>query len=225
MSGSWGRAALVMASIWLAFQSIPAWSHPHVWADMRSQLQVADDGKITGVRVEWVLDKAYAKDALDGLDANNDGIYEPDELARLTEENLKALADYNYFVVFRFNGEVQKNGIAKDGNQTYNAPDGRLTLTFTVPLEAPLDPKAGEVKLKVYDPEFFIDFEYVKDHPLLISRKLADGCTAKLLPTPSDASIEQTRQLLSTKGKDWKPENNEDFGGMFAQATVVECAK
>lgn len=216
------RVALVMVlSLWPA----AAWAHPHVWADMRSQLQVADDGTITGVRVEWTTDKAYARDALDGLDANHDGIYEPEELARLTEENLKALADYNYFVVFRFNNEVQKNGVAKDGNQTYNPADGRLTLTFTVPLLTPLDPKAGEVKLKVYDPEFFIDFEYVKDRPLLISKALAEGCKAKLLPTPSDAQIEQTKQVLATKGRDWKPENNEDFGAMFAQATVVECAK
>ena len=216
---------LVGAGAGVLVQSVVVWSHPHVWADMRSQLQIADDGTVTGVRVEWVLDKAYARDALDGLDANHDGIYEPDELARLTEENLKALSGYDYFVAFRFNGEVQKNGVAKDGNQTYNPADGRLTLTFTVPLQTPLDPKAGEVKLKVYDPEFFIDFEYVKEHPLLISKKLPEGCNAKLLPTPSDASIEQTRQLLSTKSKDWKPENNEDFGGMFAQATVVECAK
>jgi ABC-type uncharacterized transport system substrate-binding protein len=216
---------LVLAWFGLTVQTVSGWSHPHVWASMRSQLLVSEDGKITGVRVEWVLDKAYARDALDGLDANNDGIYEPEELARLTEENLKALADYNYFVVFRFNDEVQKNGIAMDGNQTFNTADGRLTLTFTVPLEKPLDPKAGEVRLKVYDPEFFIDFEYESERPLLISRKLPEGCTAKLLPTPSDASIEQTRQLLSTKGKDWKPENNEDFGAMFAQATVVDCGK
>jgi ABC-type uncharacterized transport system substrate-binding protein len=215
----------LVASLGLCAQALPGWSHPHVWANMRSQLLVGEDEKITGVRVEWVLDKAYARDALDGLDTNHDGIYEPDELARLTEENLKALADYDYFVVFRFNSEAQKNGVAKDGNQTFNAADGRLTLTFTVPLLTPLDPKAGEVRLKVYDPEFFIDFEYEAERPLLISRKLPDGCTAKLLPTPSDASIEQTRQLLSTKGKDWKPENNEDFGAMFAQATVVDCAK
>ena len=215
----------LMAIVFLIAGMSQAWSHPHVWADMRSQLQVAEDGTITGVRVEWTTDKAYAKDALDGLDTNNDGIYEPEELARLTEENLNALAGYDYFVVFRYNGEVQKNGIAKDGNQTYNTADGRLTLTFTVPLLQPLDPTKGEIKLKVYDPEFFIDFEYVKQHPLLISRKLSEGCTAKLLPIPSDASIEQTRQVLSTKGRDWKPENNEDFGSLFAQAAVVDCGK
>jgi ABC-type uncharacterized transport system substrate-binding protein len=216
---------LIAASLWLLAGVSGAWAHPHVWADMRSQLVVAEDGTITGVRVEWTLDKAYAKDALDGFPTQPDRNYAPEELVRLTEENLKALSDYNYFVVFRYNGEVQKNGVAKDGIQTYNVKDGRLTLTFTVPLLTPLDPKAGEVKLKVYDPEFFIDFEYVRERPLLISRTLAEGCKAKLLPPPSDASIEQTRQVLSTKGRDWKPENNEDFGGMFAQAAIVECGK
>ncbi len=218
-------SGMALALLGLMFGARDALAHPHVWADMRSQLQVADDGTITGVRVEWMLDTAYTKDALDGFPTLPDGNYAPEELVRLTEENLKALAEYNYFVAFRYNGEVQKNGTAKDGINTYNPASGRLTLTFTVPLLTPLDPHKGEVKLKVYDPEFFIDFEYVKEHPLLISRKLPDGCNAKLMPIPSDASIDQTRQMLGSKGRDWKPENNEDFGGMFAQAAVVECPK
>ena len=203
----------------------PVAAHPHVWADMSSQLQISDDGKITGVRVQWTTDKVCAKDALSGMDTNGDGIYEPEELAKLTEENLSALSEYDYFVSFRFNGEKQKNGKAMDGNQTYNPKDGRLTLLFTLPLETPLDPHQGAVQLKVYDPEFFIDFEYVKERPLVISKRLAGGCSAKLMPIPSDTTVDQTKQMLSTKGKDWKPDNNEDFGSMFAQAALVECAQ
>lgn len=201
----------------------PLQAHPHVWSDMSSQLLISDDGKITGVRVEWTTDQNYAKDALDGMDTNNDGIYEPEELAKLTEENLSALSEYEYFVFFRFNGTKQKTGKAIDGKQIYNPKDGRLTLDFTVPLEAPLDPRLGEVQLKIYDPEFFIDFEYVKERPLFISKKLPEGCSAKLLPIPSDNALDQTKQMLATKGKDWKPVNDEDFGGMFAQAAVVRC--
>jgi hypothetical protein len=29
--------------------------------------------------------------------------------------------------------------------------------------------------------------------------------------------------MLSTKPADWKPENGEDFGGLFAQAMTVKC--
>ena len=175
--------------------------------------------------MQWTTDKVYAKDALSGMDTNNDGIYEPEGLARLTQENLSALSEYDYFVSFRFNGEKQKNGTAVDGNQIYNPSDGRLTLLFTLPLLTPLDPHQGTVQLKGYDPEFFIDFEYVKVTPLVISKRLSAGCSAKLMPIPSDTSVDQTKLMLSTKGKDWKPENNEDFGSLFAQAGIVECAK
>jgi hypothetical protein len=42
-------------------------------------------------------------------------------------------------------------------------------------------------------------------------------------PVPSDEELEQTRLMLSTKAKDWKPENNEDFGAMFAQPVHINC--
>jgi ABC-type uncharacterized transport system substrate-binding protein len=187
-------------------------------------IMLSADDMVTGVRVEWTTDPVYAKDALDGLDTNNDGIYEPDELARLTAENLDALASYDYFVSFRYNGDVQKNGKATDGTQTYNAKDGRLTLLFTVPLLTPLDPHKGEIRLKVYDPEYFIDFEYVKKTPLLVSHAMKPGCTANLMELPADPMAAQTKTLLATKGKDWKPENEEDFGSLFAQPVVVSCA-
>lgn len=215
------RAALAVLCV--VAGALPASAHPHVWADMRSQLVVSDDGLISGVRVQWTTDKTYALDALDGFKKSADGTYDAQEMARLTQENLSALADYNYFVNFRFNGEKQKIGSAVDGAQTYNPADGRLTLLFTVPLQTPLDPHQGKVELKVYDPEFFIDFEYVSDKPLLISKVLPQGCNAALLPVPGDAALTQTKQMLSTKGKDWKPDNNEDFGSMFAQGAEVKC--
>jgi hypothetical protein len=30
--------------------------------------------------------------------------------------------------------------------------------------------------------------------------------------------------MLSSKGKDWKPDSNEDFGAMFAQPVSIDCA-
>ena len=204
---------------------VGALAHPHVWADMRSELLINDAGLITGARVEWTTDKAYAKDALGIFKKLPDGGYGAEDLAKLTEENLSALADYGYFINFRFNGEKQKIGKAQDGLQTYNPVTGRLTLLFSVPLLEPLDPANGQVQLKVYDPEFFIDFEYVAQKPLLISKPLRAGCVAKLLPIPSDTQIDQTKAMLATKGRDWKPENEEDFGSMFAQATEVTCTQ
>lgn len=200
------------------------WAHPHVWADMRSQLVISDAGLVTGVRVQWTTDKVYAQDALDGFKSKPDGSYDSADLEKLTAENLDALSGYGYFIFFRLNGEVQKIAKPVDGLQTFNVKEGRLTLLFTVPLETPLDPHSGAITLKIYDPEFFIDFEYVTDKPLLISKALAEGCKAELKPANTDAQINQTKQMLSTKDKAWKPENGEDFGGLFAQPVEVKCA-
>ena len=200
-----------------------AFAHPHVWADMRSQLVIGDDGTIQGVTVQWTTDKTYALDALDGFKPDADGNYSAEDLAKLTAENLDALKDYGWFIFFRFNGELKEIGTPTEGRQTYNPKDGRLTLYFTAPLKEPLDPRKGTVDLKVYDPEFFIDFEYVDDKPLLINKALAPGCTADLLPIVGDAGLQQTKDMLATKDKNWKPENGEDFGAMFAQAAEVKC--
>ena len=207
----------------LFLQAAPSYAHPHVWADMHSQLVISDTGLVTGVRVQWTTDKVYAKDALDGFTAKPDGSYDAADLTKLTAENLDALSGYGYFIFFRLNGEVQKIGKPIDGLQTYNVKDGRLTLLFTMPLETPLDPHQGAVTLKVYDPEFFIDFEYVADKPLLISKPLPLGCKAELKSVNPDAAMNQTKQMLSTKDKNWKPDNGEDFGGLFAQPVEVKC--
>ncbi|MEO9168903.1 MAG: DUF1007 family protein [Aestuariivirga sp.] len=200
-----------------------ALAHPHVWTDMRSQFIVSDDGLITGVRVEWKTDKAYAADALDGFAVNPDKTYAAEDLKKLTDENLSALADYGYFVFFRFNGEKQPIGKAFDGLQTFNPKDGRLTLLFSVSLEKPLDPHQGKVTLKVYDPEYFIDFGYVDAKPILISKVLPTGCSATLLPVPKDSQTEDTRLMLASKDKAWKPDQAEDYGGLFAQPVEVKC--
>ena len=214
--------------LWLFFlalvPSATCFAHPHVWADMRSQLVISDTGLVTGVRVQWTTDKVYAKDALDGFKPKPDGSYDAADLEKLTAENLDALSGYGYFIFFRINGELQKIGKPVDGLQTYDVKEGRLTLLFTVPLEAPLDPHSAAVTLKIYDPEFFIDFEYVTDKPLLISKALPPGCKAELKPANTDAQIDQTKQMLSTKDKTWKPENGEDFGGLFARPVEVKCA-
>jgi len=199
-------------------------AHPHVWSDMRSQLIISDEGLVTGVRVQWTTDKAYARTALDGFTKNAEGNYSAEDMQKLTEENLSALEDYGYFIFFRFNNEKQKIGKAGEGQQIFNPKDGRLTLNFSVPLETPLDPHKGKVTLKIYDPEFFIAFDYVGDKPLLISRPLPAGCSAELSPIPKDTKLEETRLMLSSKDKNWKPSDAEDFGGLFAQPVEVKCA-
>ena len=215
-----GRNQYIVMAALLACAS-EAQAHPHVWIDMQSSIVFTDEGLIKGVDVEWTFDDGYAQMALDGLDLDGDGIYSQDELAPLTKENISSLKDYEYFTVMRVNGEQQKIGEVTDSGQIYS--NNKLSLHFQVPLEKPVDPKTSEFMVKIYDPEFFIAMDYVKDDPVDVVGKLPQSCKLVVKPVPTDAELDQTRTMLSTKGKDWKPDTNEDFGAMFAQAVLIEC--
>ncbi len=188
---------------------------------MRSDVVFDAAGKVIAVNLTWTFDDGYAQMALDGLDANGDGVYSQDELDPLTKENIASLKDYDFFTVMRFNGEKQEHGPVVEFGQIY--ANEKLELHFQVPLKTPLDPKKGEFQLKVYDPEFFIAMDYVQDDPVAVVGNMPDGCKLVVKPVPTDAEIDATRDMLSTKGTDWKPENNEDFGALFAQPVLIQC--
>ena len=212
---------IVMAAMMAPFLATGARAHPHVWIEMQSDVVFTDDGLIKGVDLEWTFDDAYTQMALEGLDVDGDGLYSQDELAPLTKENIESLKDYEYFTVMRANGEQQKIGPITDYGQIWS--NNKLTLHLQVPLVRPIDPRKEEFMLKVYDPEFFIDLEYPADDAVDVTGKIPPSCKLVVKPVPTDAELDQTRTMLSSKGTDWKPESAEDFGAMFAQAVSIAC--
>lgn len=188
---------------------------------MRSDLVFNDQGLVTAMNLAWTFDDGYAQMALDGLDTNGDGVYSQDELAQLTQENIGSLKDYDFFTVIRFNGQKQRLGQVTEFGQIHS--NGRLQLYFQVPLATPLDPTKGEIVAKVYDPDFFIAIDYVKDDPVTAIGAIPQNCEIVLKPVPTNAEVEQTRAMLATKDRDWKPDTEEDFGALFAQPVTVQC--
>jgi ABC-type uncharacterized transport system substrate-binding protein len=200
---------------------LPATAHPHVWVEMESSVVTNAQGFVDAVALQWTFDEAYAQAALEGLDADGDGAYSEAELEPLTKENVASLKEYDYFMVVRQNAEKLALKDVTEFSQV--CTDGRLKLLFKVPLTAPADPKSGEVMIKVYDPEFFVAFDYVKETPVSVFGTLPQGCAMELKPLKTDAEAEETLAMLAAKGKEWKPEQEEDFGAMFAQPLVVAC--
>lgn len=196
-------------------------AHPHVWIEMHSDVVVNTQGHVTGINIEWTFDDAYAQMAIDGLDTNSDGTYSSAELAQLTKENMASLKDYDYFAHPKANGQPVAIGAPTDYGQIYS--NNKLKLYFTVPLATPVDPRKSEFYYRIYDPEFFIAMDYVKDDPVSVIGALPQGCKLDVKPIVADVQTEETRQMLSTKGKDWQPPTEEDFGAMFAQPVHVAC--
>jgi ABC-type uncharacterized transport system substrate-binding protein len=171
--------------------------------------------------MDWTFDDAYTKLAIDGLDTNGDGVISDDELATLTKNNLTVLKDYDYFTVARFDGKKLALADVTDYGQIYSS--NKLEMHFHLPLQQPVDPQRGQLSVKIYDPDFFVDLEYEKNDPFEVLGNIPPSCKAVLKPTPTSAELDQTRAMLASKGTDWKPENGEDFGAMFAQALEIQC--
>ena len=89
----------------------PASAHPHVWVSVETTV-IYDNQTITGLRQRWLFDEFYSSMAIQGLDANGDGIYDRSELAELAKVNIEGLKEFDYFT------------FAKLGNQplAFDAP-------------------------------------------------------------------------------------------------------
>jgi ABC-type uncharacterized transport system substrate-binding protein len=199
----------------------PAQAHPHLWATMRTAVIANDTGLVKAVGIEWTFDETYTQYALEGLDTDNDGTFSDAEIKPLTDENIKSLAESQYFTYLKQNGTALAFGPVTEYSQALNTD--KLTLSFIVPLVTPADPKSGELDLKVYDPDFFIAFDYVQDSPTRLQGTLATGCSMELKPLPTAEELDATRSMLAEKPQDWKPEEPTDFGSMFAQSLVTKC--
>jgi ABC-type uncharacterized transport system substrate-binding protein len=210
-----------LALLSLALLPGAAFAHPHLFATMETAVMASGDGKVSGLRIRWNFDEVYTQFSVEGLDLNNNGTYEPEELKPLTDENVKALVESNYFTVAKQAGTALPLGTVTVYGQ--DMIDGKLSLWFELPFASPVDPKAGAVETRIYDPDFYIAFDYMPERPPVLEGKLADGCSMELKPLPTTEELDQMRTMLSDKPQDWKPDQPTDFGTMFSQPLVISC--
>ncbi len=196
-------------------------AHPHLFATVQSTLMAAPDGKITGLRIRWNFDETYTQFSLEGLDINQNGTFESEEIKPLTDENIKSLLESKYFTMAKFNDQELPQGPVTVYGQ--DMIEEKLSLWFELPFATAIDPKSGHFEARIYDPDFFIGFDYLPDKPPTLEGALPTGCAMTLLPLLSNEELDATREALADKPQDWKPEQPTDFGAMFAQALVVRC--
>ena len=199
----------------------PAAAHPHVWIELRSDVVIGQDSKITAINLEWRFDQAYNEVALEGLDTDGDGTYSQKEIEPLTKENMESLKEWDYFTAIKVDGKKAEFGAITEYGQVWS--EKGLALHFTVPLKTPVDPRSQSLVYRVYDPTFFIAIDYPKDDPVTVIGAMPAGCALEIKPVVSDAELAKTQTMLAEKGKDWTPAPEEDFGAMFAQPVSVVC--
>jgi ABC-type uncharacterized transport system substrate-binding protein len=216
-----GRSFFVSAIMVLA--AVPeARAHPHVFIEMTSDVVFNDAGQINAINVEWVFDPDYSSMATEGLDTNKDGMLSTDELEPLAKENIDNLKEWSYFVYGRLNGEKLKWADVTDYGQIMG-DDGRLRMHFVVPFAKPVDPRTSEFIYRIYDPTFYIAIDFVGKEPVEALGSKPPSCQIEVRQPPDPNDTQDTKTMLSTKGKDWTPDQEDDFGIMFARPVAVVC--
>ncbi len=193
-----------------------AQAHPHVWVTMHSEVLFAPDGSVTGVRHAWSFDDMFSAFATQGYESKVKGQFTREELEPLAKVNVESLKEYDYFTYAMADGKKVK---MKDPLPGYylDYTNQILTLHFTIPLAKPV--KVKELKLDIYDPTIFVDFEFPKKDPVEMVGA-PKGC---LLDTvlPREMTYAEGKALSNIPAD--QPNVSMAIGAEFANKILVHC--
>jgi ABC-type uncharacterized transport system substrate-binding protein len=204
-----------VSACWLA-AATPAAAHPHVWVTMSSELVYAPDGAVTGVRHAWTFDDMFSAFAVQGLELKTKDTPTREELAPLAKINAESLKEFDYFTYATVDGKTAKlTDPLPDYYLSYD--DARLTLHFTLPFETPA--KAKELRVEVYDPSIFVDFEFVKEKPVQLVGA-PKGCLLDVVP-PREMTWAEGKALSQIPAD--QKNTTMTWGAQFANKILVHC--
>jgi ABC-type uncharacterized transport system substrate-binding protein len=130
-------------------------AHPHVWVVARTELVFDDANRLAAIRDTWTFDEAYSAFMTMNLAPNHEGKPDQDKLNELAKTNLDSVAEFGFFTHGRANGKPLVFAEPEAPAQTFS--NGRLNLTFTLPLRTPIAPPKVMV-MTIDDPSFFVAF-------------------------------------------------------------------
>jgi ABC-type uncharacterized transport system substrate-binding protein len=207
---------LAAAALALLAQGFAAQAHPHVWVTMATELVYAPDGTVTGVRHAWTFDDMFSAFAVQGLELKTKDTPTREELAPLAKINAESLKEFDYFTYATVDGKTVKlTDPLPDYYLSYD--DARLTLHFTLPFETPA--KAKELRVEVYDPSIFVDFEFVKEKPVQLVGA-PKGCLLDVVP-PREMTWAEGKALSQIPAD--QKNTTMTWGAQFANKILVHC--
>ena len=214
------QCALFAALAMVAFGAPKtAVAHPHVWVTVKTVVLYNAQKAITGFRHKWEFDEYYSAFAIQGLDKNNDGKYDRNELAPLADVNISSLKEFDYFTFPKVAGKLVDREPPKDYWLEYDGT--KLTLYFTLPLKTPIPAdKVKDFTFAEFDPTYFVDFALAKDHPIILSAA-PPGC----IPVVKAPAADTAQTTVSNLGESFF--NNADaarsLAEQYAQFVTITC--
>jgi len=194
-------------------------AHPHVLVDAKAEIVFDEQGRISAVRNIWQFDEAFSAFAIQGLDQDGDGNLGDAELASLAQENIESLAAYDFFTYLVSNGRKRAFMPPEEYRDTFH--DGRLTLTFLLPLGEPVAVD-HPVDIEIFDPEYFVAITLANERPVILDDAPA-SCEAQYRPPRAlDADTMTALAAIPIDQHDLPPDLLEAASGL-ANLIRINC--
>jgi ABC-type uncharacterized transport system substrate-binding protein len=204
---------LALGLLALGLAASAAQAHPHVYVTMKSEIVYDAEGRMTGIRHRWTFDDMFSSYATQGLESKVKGKFTREELQPLAEVNVTSLKEFDFFTQGKLDGK--KAEFEQPVDYFLEQKDDLLTLHFTLPLKKPAATK--NVDLEIYDPLYFVAFEFAEKEPITLKGAPA-SCKLSTQKLGDETQVKSLSESIFSR-----PDPNNPFGAQFANKIAVKC--
>ncbi len=210
----------LFAALTLAGLATPAAAHPHIYIDAKATIVFNDAGELSEIKSSWTFDEAFSVWQIQGLDTNNDGIPSSEEMQELADENIKGLAEYNFYTSA---GETAASlPFTSLGGAKFVFADNRSTLSFGIAPENPYRIK-DKLEIAIADPEYYVAISFNAPADVTLVNAPA-GCAVHMEPPRELSPDLQARLFDLSSGVTQLPPDLEAAVRGSQGAIVLDCA-
>lgn len=211
------RAFMTLLVTFVAAQVASA--HPHMFFKSTAQFVLDEQGRLSKLRVVFLVDELNTLYTFTELKVNKDGDNKltPAETDKIARTVMEGFGHHGYFTNLKDGSE--EIPLRTPSSVAVHLEKLRLGLAFVIPLEKPLDLEGKSLSLQLYDPTYFTAITI--DLPPMVVGKGAKCSVAVSKPEET----EQTRRhqvLLSQLSREETPDV-ENIGIIFAETTRLTC--
>lgn len=230
------RTLILSISLFLTSLSV-AHAHPHIIVSYATEVVFNEKGEMIGLNHAWTFDKGYSAFLAQGLDTNKDKKLSREELAPMAKVNVESLREFDFFTYTHANGkalewlEAQGEYMLENPVPESTAPTpagtnpdplekiANLTLHFFLPLKAPLQTKAQNITLKIYDKTYLVAFVPDEKNPLKLGGNNKADCKT-IFQKPKEI---QAKPIYGNENQFVDQQKSQSFAARFLATTALVC--
>lgn len=194
---------------------ISAFAHPHEWIELKITAIFDEEGKITALRQNWLMDEFFSSYATEDIE-RVDGLPPQKKITALGEEMLGNIKDISYFSNLEHKGAIVKPSGATHIATSYE--NLKLRMIFDMKLAQPVTVDEAPLIYRIYDPEFYIEMIHIDEENPLSLQGQPDDCKWAITPPNENQSL---MAYANSLGANDKP--NQELGSFFAETAAIGC--